>query len=471
MKNKICPICNIYFNKLMRHIRSSHPELYEEECQKALRLFRTGLTLREIGNSNLTFWSFGEGLANVIEQSISAQELEVLRKERISQTMRLGFEYNLYSLSGRGRKKVSEQIENSIDEHPNKVLTWKGRKLTKDFLISLNSTDTIKLQKALFDYISKCDILKYYYTDNELQQEWKNLQNAKLNFNDNIITNISSTGNKIYKYFFPNMLEMTGHSGKQSIYNAINDPGTLKKIISNRLDKKILLNYSGNITKNMIIQGAKASGCAFSGSQFKPVVAKAIYEKYIKNGDKVLDYSCGFGSRMLGLFSLGLNDIEYYGYEPCIKTYNGLIKLASYFDFPISIKKCGSETEIFDQKFDFIFSSPPYFNTEIYSNEETQCYNKYTEYNEWLIKYWQKTVQNIKEMMKKDTIFGVNIGNNANKKMVKIAEDFKRIIESEGFCYKETLWLKTSVFHLTNKTGRYKYKFEGMFFYTLPSMK
>ena len=241
-----------------------------------------------------------------------------------------------------------------------------------------------------------------------MDRDFNNLVRGQVSFNGDAIINISGVGSKIYRYFFPNMLKVKGY--KTSIYNAINDEKILNKIISNRLNKDVLNHYSGNITKNMIIQGAKASGCAFSTSQFKPLIAKHIYNEYVKDGDKILDYSCGFGGRLLGLIATD-KKVQYFGYEPNKETHDGLFNMARYFDFPINIKMCGSEEEIFEDKFDFIFSSPPYFDTERYSDDSTQCYNNYPEYNEWLEKYWGKTISNIKQMVNPNSIFAINVGN------------------------------------------------------------
>ncbi len=44
---------------------------------------------------------------------------------------------------------------------------------------------------------------------------------------------------------------------------------------------------------------------------------------------------------------------------------------------------------------DFAFSSPPYFNLEKYSDEETQCYVRFSKLNEWIQNYVEKTIQNL----------------------------------------------------------------------------
>ena len=162
--------------------------------------------------------------------------------------------------------------------------------------------------------------------------------------------------------------------------------------------------------------------------------------------------------------ALGRNN-RYFGFEPCSETFAGLNDLIRFFNFPAQIKCVGSEDGWFDEKMDFVFSSPPYYNREIYSSEETQCYNKFPDYNEWLEKYWRGTVGRIKLMMAPNAIFGVNIGNDANDLMKKLAADFNRIVLDEGFYLHEMITMKTPVSNLANKTQRYSYKNEYIYFY------
>ena len=225
-----------------------------------------------------------------------------------------------------------------------------------------------------------------------------------------------------------------------------------------------------SMSLKMIVQGIKSSGIAHMASVFKGGVAKAIYERYVKDGDVILDYSCGFGMRLAGLMATG-KKVKYLGYEPNEKTYVGLHEMARFFKFDdsIEIKKCGSESVIFEPNIvDFAFSSPPYFTAEIYSSDvkDAQCYNIYTDYKEWLEKYWRKTVQNIKIMLKDDGVFGANIGNDSNANMLQLKNDMSRIIEEEGFVLVEVIQMLTSRSHLTNKAKtQNSIKLEPCFFY------
>jgi hypothetical protein len=47
------------------------------------------------------------------------------------------------------------------------------------------------------------------------------------------------------------------------------------------------------------------------------------------------------------------------------------------------------------ESLDFAFTSPPYFDTEKYSNEKTQSYLKYKNINTWKEKFLRKTFENV----------------------------------------------------------------------------
>ena len=49
--------------------------------------------------------------------------------------------------------------------------------------------------------------------------------------------------------------------------------------------------------------------------------------------------------------------------------------------------------EILPDNIDLAFSCPPYFDLEVYSKDNTQSYNEYSNYEEWLEKYWRQTIK------------------------------------------------------------------------------
>ena len=146
--------------------------------------------------------------------------------------------------------------------------------------------------------------------------------------------------------------------------------------------------------------------------------------------------NCGFGGRMLGALSSKKN-FKYVGTDPNVETMYHLHQLGEYIEEvtgrenSYELHCCGSED--FRGKpnsIDFAFSSPPYFDLEVYSNDPTQCYNKFPELENWLEGYVRQTIKNIIHMLKPGRVYAVNIA------------DFK--VGSGGTCAYVDEWIRIS---------------------------
>lgn len=361
----------------------------------------------------------------------------------------------------------------------NEHLIWKGNKLTNKYLRTVDEDFRDEIAKDIFNFFTNYDFAKFRVPKDKMNRAWESIKKFQSNVESVdgaiYVSNAGTTGHDVYKSFFPNIIKVKG-DGRPSIYDVLMNKETLWATIRNRIGNTLLYNddrdgvpvqYPMDIHLGQLIIGAKNSGLSSMGSIFKSSVAKAIYQKWVKDGFNVLDYSCGFGTRLLGLMSCEFDNIKYFGYEPNTETYDGLITMSKHFKFNTNIKKCGSEEQVFNEKMDFAFSSPPYFTQEKYSDEPSQCYNKFPEYEDWLKHYWEATVKNIFIMLKDDGVFGINIGNQSNELMRRLETDMNRIIVNEGFKPIETWYMKTNRSHLSGKKKdpNKQVKLEGIFFY------
>ena len=121
-------------------------------------------------------------------------------------------------------------------------------------------------------------------------------------------------------------------------------------------------------------------------SQFKPNAAKALYDYFdVKN---VLDFSAGWGDRLAGFYA-SLNTELYVGLDPRVENHPIYHKQAQYYDKLLTMFEKKKEVffhaepaEDFDYSeyndtFDIVFTSPPYFNVERYSYDDTQSWVRY----------------------------------------------------------------------------------------------
>lgn len=150
-------------------------------------------------------------------------------------------------------------------------------------------------------------------------------------------------------------------------------------------------------------------------NEFPPFVARTIYINYGKSKQalSVLDPCAGWGGRMIGCASIP--NTEYTACEPSSKTYEGLLRLGEWLQtlqptFKFHINKVPYEDFETDVKFDMALTSPPYYNTEHYSDEPTNSLNRYNTFESWIEGFYSPLIKNTVDKLKDDAVFILNVG-------------------------------------------------------------
>ena len=167
------------------------------------------------------------------------------------------------------------------------------------------------------------------------------------------------------------------------------------------------------------------------------------------NGKIFITGNCGFGGRMLGALSSKKN-FRYVGTDPNTETMYHLHQLGEYIEMvtgredSYELHCCGSED--FKGKpnsVDFSFTSPPYFDLEVYSDEPTQCYNKFPNLEDWLEGYVRQTIKNIIYMLKPGRCYAINIAdfNIGTGREVAYVDEWIRLSTEEGAPLFDTVYL------------------------------
>ena len=164
-------------------------------------------------------------------------------------------------------------------------------------------------------------------------------------------------------------------------------------------------------------------------SQFKPNAAKTLYDYYgVKN---ILDFSMGWGDRLAGFYAS--QDAELYvGLDPR-KENHPIYKIQSdYYKKHLTMFETEKKTKFhcepaeefdFDQyedTFDIIFTSPPYFNVERYSYDDTQSWVRYKNIDQWNKNFLQSSIEGMWTSLRSGGKLCVNIADvNANSQGMK----------------------------------------------------
>ena len=330
-----------------------------------------------------------------------------------------------------------------------------GKELTRNYIESLNDIDRNSLVKPILNELRKVGFV-FPSDTKKVIKEYKRLCELKVDTNSNEVFNNSSIGTYICRYFCKSFFKGTEKRGDKVSPNMIdlfNDDVALEKVIRNRLGLDWYKLHGEDdieafcISPRQIVQGFRSSRAVISLSMFKPEIAKFIYEKYSNEGDIVYDYSMGFGGRLLGAMS---SNRRYVGVDPL--TANELGDMKKFFSWNncLLVNGCSENFVLGKNSIDLAFSSPPYFDQEIFSIRETQAYNKGEDF--FYNIYWSKTLENIYNMLKPNKIFALNVKN--CPRMVEMVTQFELI---------DKIGMRTVRSHLNKKAGVEKMEYIYVF--------
>lgn len=304
-------------------------------------------------------------------------------------------EYLKKYINTKGQKKLNEQVT---------LLLKFIRTFHPQFPYHIYNEDIISVKQK----INKYDVSKVY---DKKTNTFKN--------------NTYTLGCGALKNKFPSFWNSKYKNNKSPI-EIWNDDDLMYKIIAYRIG----LNDSGEIFDFSIKEIIKGiSAIKGTVSFFKPIVAASIYEHYLPNiiNPVVFDPCGGFGGRMFGFKSKYPNG-KYIGLEPNIDTYNELSSLSNNFSDVILYNTTLEDFNV-EINYDIAFTSIPYFDLEIYTNNP-----QYNSFEEWrqifigsLLKYPRLLINMSMDLCKKleltdyiDTYLSNNISHLNKNKTTKL---------------------------------------------------
>jgi len=161
-------------------------------------------------------------------------------------------------------------------------------------------------------------------------------------------------------------------------------------------------------------------------SQFKPNVAKSIYDMF--KAETILDFSMGWGDRLAGFYASDYGK-HYVGIDPRKENHSIYEEQSKFYNKHLGFFEQERKSEFhcspaeefdfsqYDNYFDLVFTSPPYFNVERYSYDDTQSWVRYKDIDDWNTEFLQKTLNNLWRSIKTGGYLLVNISDvNASSK-------------------------------------------------------
>jgi len=190
---------------------------------------------------------------------------------------------------------------------------------------------------------------------------------------------------------------------------------------------------------------------------FPPLTARWIYENYTNHIPKeetlnIYDPSSGWGGRILGAMS-SHRKIHYIGTDPNTDNFINELGItryeyvANFFNdeclesnsfweeekntyhvFQEGSEHIGNHSDFqqYKGKLDLVFTSPPYFDREQYSSDETQSFKSYPEYDDWRDNFLKPTLENAFHSLRNDRYLLWNIAD------IKIGKDKFHPLEQDS---------------------------------------
>jgi len=296
---------------------------------------------------------------------------------------------------------------------------------------------------SVFDIYRSVNLVPIiYFTEKGILRAIRDFKDSSYNSVNNGKINLGNNkGQPLSRFLFPNMMtaEPKGR-GSNSLRDRFYDDRKLKRAIRICYEMR----EGNNLVYPTAVRRALELVTGENIQNFKPQNARAIVEHLCPVlWGNVYDYSCGYGGRLLGIGSSNMK-YNYIGVEPNTET----VKYLNYFNECIeeavgvkgTIVQSVSE-EYQPQDIDLAFSSPPYFNLEKYSDEDTQCMVRYKTLDDWFNGYVAPTIEHIYRGLNREGIFATNIADykTYGNKEFKVVEDWIKTAERIGFKHISTI--------------------------------
>lgn len=273
------------------------------------------------------------------------------------------------------------------------------------------------------------NILKDYNNNSlkDVQVDWNSLQTKSIN--QDFINSTSTVGTAIIKKYMLHIYQVKSHKGV-----CIRELWTKEN-----LEKVLRLNRNTHSTPYVteIIRQLGFMAGTSKVTIYRPLLTKRIVDTF--KAKKVLDVCVGWGGRMLG--SVCLDSVQYTGIEPCTKTFKALKKIEKELKITKQVKLYhGMAEDILpkldiNNKYDLALTSPPYYNLEIYSDEETQSHH-HGSYEDWVKQFLKPVVFGVIDRLEDNGHSCWSVKNFRTDKMYPLYDDIVSL-------HKERGWVKT----------------------------
>ena len=252
-------------------------------------------------------------------------------------------------------------------------------------------------------------------------RDWINLKDK--NVEKDWINSTSIVGMNIIKRNMPHIYEVSNYKGI-----------SIKKMwTKEQIEKALRANRKSHPTpyvSEIIRQIGFTSGTT-RVTIYRPLLTKRIVQEL--NAKNILDVCVGWGGRMIGASSI--DNVKYTAIEPFSKTYEGLKKIKKELKLN-KVKLYNERAEIIipslKKEYDLALTSPPYYNLELYSTEDSQSHN-YGSYENWLNKFLRPVINGVLDKLIDSGYSCWSVKNIKTDKKYNLYDDVVKIHKERGW--------------------------------------
>ena len=337
---------------------------------------------------------------------------------------------------------------------------------------NLSISEQEEILEKMVNEIRKINIFPIIYFNEEgIKEEILSVYNKNdVTFIDGGVYTQLRNGLLLLDFLFPNLHLATTCNIKTPLYERFFDDDVLKKCLHHYFTH----NTSVHNMRTVFMSGGRFYWD--TPINFAPMRAKVICEHFCPTNGTIYDYSAGFGGRMLGALCSPKN-FTYIATDPNTATYQNLLTLKDYICDTLNrpsnccelYNLCSEQLCLAKDSIDFIFSCPPFFKKEKYSDEITQSTNNYPILEDWLEQYVRPTIRHCFNALKENGVYSVDIMNYySSGKIIPLVKLWIDIAKEEGFYYKGAIPIASRMRKKEDDQKEFLYLFMKKQEYELP---
>lgn len=307
--------------------------------------------------------------------------------------------------------------------------------------LNLSARSRKRVVEQAFTYWRARGFPHYEIADIDLHREFANLQRSDWTkiFQGDLLR-AANTGLRIANAFQPTIWSVKVSRYKSPI-EVFKDDMLLRRAIARSLtiwpDR---FGANASCLRRML----KSYPSTASASNFRPSIARALIAQYSASDDLIVDFSAGFGGRLLGCMA---TPRAYIGIEPNQRQIAGMKKMISALrianmPLPEYQLHCGCAEEelkhMASRCAGMVFSSPPFFDWERYSQNKNQSFIRYRNYETWIQCFLQPVITQSFRILREGGALALSV---TNGRRLPGPGDVQKMAITAGFILIKTHYL------------------------------